>query len=165
MIITLPIVPANFRNLRLGDEILFRFFKEHNGFLVPWSDALQKVKKLDLSLMNYKYIGVEDSEYNLHEGCFILKENTEFPFGDEIGSEIGKYPSHIYRCRQGYYAFLFARLQTEDKTGRKIAKDFADRLEGKEEQESYDYLKAFLKSYDITVLDSLVAEVDAIRPQ
>ena len=165
MIITLPIVPANFKNLRLGDEILFRFFKEHNGFLVPWIDALQKVKKLDSSLMNYKYIGVEDSEYNLHEGCFVLKENTEFPFADEMGNELDKYPSHIYRYSQGYYAFLFATLQTsEDKTGRKIAKDFADRLEVKAEQESYN--KAFLESHGVTDLDSLVAKVDAaIRPQ
>jgi hypothetical protein len=162
MIITLPIVPANFQKLRLGDEILFRFFKEWNGALIHCSILHQKVKKLETTISNYRFLRTEDPVYNLHEGCFILKENTDFPFADEMGSELNRYQSHIYRYSQRYYAFLFARLKTKD-TGYKIAEDFTNRLEVREETESYN--KAFLESHGVTDLDSLVAKVDAIRRQ
>ena len=164
MITTLPIVPANFRNLRPSDEILFRFFKEWNGALIHCAIHHQTVKRLDLTPNNYGFIWTEDPDCNLHEGYFISKENTDFPFANEMGNEIDRYQSHIYRYSQGYYAFVFATLRTsENEIGYKIAREFNDRLGVKAEQESYN--KAFLESHGVTDLDSLVAKIDAIRPQ
>ena len=166
MIITLPIVPANFQKLQPGDEIVFRFFKEWNGALIHCAIHHQTVKRLDLTPNNYGFIWTEDPDYliNLHEGYFISKENTDFPFANEMGNEIDRYQSHIYRYSQGYYAFVFATLRTsENEIGYKIAREFNDRLGVKAEQESYN--KAFLESHGVTNLDSLVAKVNAIRPQ
>ena len=160
MIITLPMVPANFKNLRPSDEILFRFFKEWNGALIHCAIHHQTVKKLDLTPSNYGFIWTENPDYNLHEGYLISKENTDFPFANEMGNEIDRYQSHIYRYSRDYYAFLFATLQTNED---EIAREFSDRLEVREETESHN--KAFLESYGITDLDSLVAKVNAIRPQ
>ena len=132
MITTLPIVPANFRKLRAGDEILFRFVTEYNGTLILSSDCSKKVKRLHFTPLNFAFISTDDDRYSLHEACFILKGNTDIPFAVEVEQDINKYPSHIYRYAKKHYAFLFARLEA-DKNGYKIARKFIDRLEIKKE--------------------------------
>ena len=133
MITTLPIVPANFKALKIGDEIIFRFVTEYNGTLILSSDCSKKVKRLDLTPLNFAFISTDDDRYSLHEACFIPKENTDIPFAVEQAVYINCYPSHIYRYAKNYYAFLFARLEVEDKNGYKIAKKFIDRLKVTEE--------------------------------
>jgi len=164
MITTLPIVPANIRHLLVGDEILFRFFKEWAGSLIHCSIHHETIRKLDLTPSNNAFLWTENPDYNIHEKYFILKEKTDYPFSNEMGNEIDRYQSHIYRYSQGYYAFLFATLRgKDDEEGYKIAREFSDRLEVRQETEAYN--KAFLKSHGVTDLDSLVAKVNAIRPQ
>jgi len=141
MITTLPIVPANIKHLRLGDEILFRFFKEWQGSLIHCTIHHQTIRKLDLAPSNKAFLWTENPDYNIHEGYFIPKEKTDYPFANEMGNEIDRYQSHIYRYSQGYYAFLFARLETkDDQSGYRATREFID-------------------------LDSLVAKINAIRPQ
>jgi hypothetical protein len=133
MITTLPIIPANFRKLRVGDEILFRFATEYNGSLILSSDCSKKVKRLDLTLLNFAFISMDDDKYSLHEACFIPKGNVDYPFASEVEQDINKYPSYIYRYAKNHYAFLFATLETKDAGGYKAAREFIDRLEIKKE--------------------------------
>ena len=164
MITALPIVPANFRQLRVGDQVLFRFFKEWQGSLIHCAINHKTIRKLDLTPSGNAFLWTEDPEYHFHEAYFIPKEKTGVPFANEMGNEIDRYQSHIYRYSQGYYAFLFATLQTkDDEESYKAAREFSNRLEVREETESYN--NAFLESHGVTDLDSLVVKVNAIRPQ
>jgi len=164
MITTLPIVPANFKKLRVGDQILFRLFKEWQGSLIHRAINHKTIRKLDLTPSGNAFLWTEDPEYHFHEAHFVPKEKTDYPFANQMGNEINKYQSHIYRYSQGYYAFLFATLCTKDeKEGYKTAREFCNRLEVREETEACN--KAFLESHGVTDLDSLVAKINAIRPQ
>jgi hypothetical protein len=163
MITTLPIVPANLKKLKAGDEILFRFVENCNGFLVKGPDWSKKVKRLTFSVLNFGCVFFMDDDgdkYSLHEGCFVPKENTEIPFSVEMGEHINSFPSYIYKAKN-YYSFIFATLRTKEcETGYKRAREFSDRLEVKQETESYN--KDFLAAHEVTDLDSFIATV---RPQ
>jgi len=126
MITTLPVVPANIKSVQVGDEILFRFFKEWQGSLIHCAIHHQTIRKLDLAPSNNAFLWTEDK-----------KEKTDF---------------------------LFARIKTnDDQDGYKIAREFSDRLEVREETEAYN--KAFLSAHGVTDLDSVVFKINAIRPQ
>jgi hypothetical protein len=157
MIIRLPIVPANFKNIEVGDTLFFHHFKEWDNYLIPCAISDQKVIKAYLSPSGSFLVRTTD--YFMPSRHFCFRGTTAYPFNPEMDKTIGQFPTQIYRWAEDYYSFVYATFQTEDQI---LIDSFNSRFRNEEEERSRN--TAFLESHGITDEDSLIAKLEEIIP-